>query len=178
MWAIGSACPDFRVRTPAGPLDPAALHGTWVALLHCTRPCTPGCGVCLERFGHLGARLTVRGCRLLVALDEPDAPLRARLGQQVADRQASVTFGTWETHEPPHRASTLFAVIDPDGIVRSLSDGPNATPLSERTILDAVDRALGRTLSPPRGTASPADRLGCVEWFDYDAARARPADAP
>jgi len=174
MWVIGKACPEFRVRTPAGVVGPAELQPSWVALLHCTRPCTPGCRACLAGFGRLGGQLATRGCRLLVALDRPDAPLRELLAQLPADRQARVLIGTWETPAPAHAPSTLFAVIDPHRTVRGLLQGSNATPLPERTLLEQVDRARGRPPAPAAGRAGVADEsLGCVDWFDYDTNRER-----
>ena len=166
MWATDTACPEFRVRTPAGVVGPATLRPAWLALLHCTRPCTPGCSACLAGFGRLGRSLFERGCRLLVALDEPDAQLRALLGRMPPDAGAPVLIGTWETAEPAHGPTTLFAVIDPAGTVRALLTGTNATPLSEQTLLEQVDHALGR---PPGTTARravpAADAFGCVAWF-------------
>jgi hypothetical protein len=169
MWAIGTACPEFRVRTPAGVVGPAELGPAWIALLHCTRPCTPGCSRCLIGFGELGRRLAERGCRLLVALDQPDAELRALLGQMPADLQAPVLIGTWETPEPPHAPSTLFAVIDAHGIVRAMVRGSNVQPLPVAELLGQVDRALGRPSVAPAGRAVPANEsFGCVDWFEYD----------
>lgn len=169
MWAIDRACPEFRVRTPAGIVGPAQLRPAWIALLHCTRPCTAGCSACLDGFDRLAQRLGERGCRLVVALDEPDAQLRALLGQMSADVRAPVLIGTWETPEPQHTPATLFAVIDPAGLVRALLRGSNVAPLPEQALLGAVDQALGRTPSAPAGHAvAAADAFGCVAWFDYD----------
>ena len=169
MWSIGAACPEFRVRTPAGAIGPADLRGAWLALLHCTRPCTAGCSRCLAGFGSLAARLAERGCRLVVALDEPDAALRALLGQLTPDRRAPLLIGTWETPEPRHAPCTRFAVVDPHGTVRGLLERPNAEPLAEGELLAAVDRAVGRPRTPRRGTVSAAESFGCVDWFDYGA---------
>jgi len=179
MWALGSACPQFRIRTPAGVVGPAELKPAWVALVHCTRPCTPGCSACLGGFDRLGRRLSERGCRLVVALDEPDAQLRALLGRLPADARAPVLIGTWETPEPQHTPTTLFAVIDPGGTVRASLQGSNAAPLPEQSLLDAVDHVLGR---PPaargRDAVAAADALGCVAWFDYTAPEKPPTRRP
>jgi len=138
--------------------------------LHCTRPCTPGCSKCLEGFAKLGGRLAERGCRLLVALDEPDAKLRSLLGQMPAAARPLVMVGTWETGEPAHEATTLFAVIDPYGTVRELTRGPNVAPIPESEIIDHVNRALGGPrIELHKPAASAANGYGCVEWFDYDA---------
>jgi hypothetical protein len=179
MWAIDTACPEFRVRTPAGVVGPTELRPGWVALLHCTRPCTAGCSACLDGFDRLGQRLGERGCRLVVALDEPDAQLRALLGRMPGDARAPVLIGTWETPEPPHAPQTLFAVIDPTGTVRALLEGSNATPLPGRSLLEVVDRALGRAPAAAVGRAvAPADAFGCVAWFDYDAPAKRTPSGP
>ncbi len=169
MWAIDAACPEFRVRTPAGVVGPGGLRPGWTALLHCTRPCTPGCSACVAGFDRLGRRLAERGCRLLVALDQPDAELRALLGQMPGDPRAQVLIGTWETPEPAHGPGTLFAIIDPRGTVRALLHRSNATPLPEEALLGEVDRALGRPSAAPLARAVPAaETFGCVDWFEYD----------
>lgn len=173
MWAVNAPCPEFRVRTPSGAVGRADFRGSWLALLHCTRPCTPGCGACLDRFRQLGGRLAERHCRLLVALDEPDAALRGLLGTTAAGAASPVVVGTWETPEPAQRASTLFAVIDPHGIVRELVRESNTTPLPESVLLDHVNRALGQPPIEWHGRIpSAATTFGCVEWFDYDAQHA------
>jgi hypothetical protein len=174
MWAIGRRCPEFSVRTPAGVVGPADLRPAWLALLHCTRPCTPGCGGCLVGVRRLGRRLGQRGCRLLVALDRPDAELRALLARMPADRRAPVLVGSWETPEPRHAPSTLFAVIDPHGTLRAVLQQSNATPLPEGVLLEQVDRALGRPSAAAASRAvPPAECFGCVDWFDYDSSDRR-----
>ena len=109
MWAASTPCPEFWVRTPSGAFGPADFRGSWLALLHCTRSCTPGCSVCLDRFRQLNTHFAERRCRLLVAPDEPDAGLRSLLRETPAAGQPSVLVGTCETREPAHRATTHFS---------------------------------------------------------------------
>jgi len=169
MWTVGTSCPEFRVRTPAGVVGRDELRPAWIALLHCTRPCTKGCSACLAGFERLGRQVASRNCRLVVALDEPDAELRARLGQMPADLRAPVLMGTWETPEARHAPHTLFAVIDPAGTVRAVLEGSNATPLPAAALLEQLDQARGQSPVPSEWPAIPTDdRYGCVEWFDYD----------
>jgi hypothetical protein len=62
MWSLDAPCPQFSVHTPSGPVVPRDLRRGWTVLLHCTRPCTPGRGIRLERFPRRRGRLAERGC--------------------------------------------------------------------------------------------------------------------
>jgi hypothetical protein len=172
MWAINAPSPEFCVRTPQGLLGPGDLLGSWAVLLHCSRPCVPGCSVCIERFTQLGARLADRGLRLVVALDGPDSQLDSVLKRRPAQAPGSLVVGAWQAPVPAAgAATTLFAVIDPNGFVRALTEVPNVAPLAEAVLMDSVDRVLGR--SPGDSSTAPAaatgDAYGCVGWYDYGA---------
>ena len=171
MWAVNSPCPEFRVSTSAGVVGPGDFRGRWLALLHCTRPCAPGCAVCLERFGALGARLEQYNCRLVVALDEPDDGVRALLARPLADSQEAAVFGTWQVATPfEGAATTMFALIDPEGTVRAATEMPNLAPLPVAVIEECVDRVLqlGCPDLPGSGALRTNDTYGCVGWFNYD----------
>jgi len=172
MWTINAPCPEFCVRTSHGLLGPGELLGSWAVLLHCSRPCVPGCSVCLERFRQLAVRLADRGLRLVVALDEPDEQLGALLLRTPTEARGPLVVGTWQG--PPAQATaatTLLAVIDPSGLVRAVTQVPNVAPLPEAVLMDSVQRALGCSLAdlPAAAAAARNETYGCVGWYDYGA---------
>jgi hypothetical protein len=170
MWTINAPSLEFCVQTPRGLLGPGDLLGSWAVLLHCSRPCVPGCGQCLDRFGQLGAKLADRGVQFVVALDEPDKELGSVLHRVSSEAPGPLVVGAWQAPAmATGTATTLFAVIDPRGFVRALTEVPNVAPLPEAVIMDGVDRALGRSPGSPAATPAAAknEAYGCVGWYDY-----------
>ena len=170
MFRLGERCPEFRVRTAAGIVGPADFRGEWLGILHCARPCTPGCAACMQRFGSLALQLRDKGFRLLVALDEPDTALRARMAQGEGAPGSTWTLGTWEgpTEEPA--GATRFTVIDHGVTVRALTETPASVPIRGQMLLDLVDRACGRPVAATAEQRRSDATVGCVDWFDFGTA--------
>jgi hypothetical protein len=170
MYAIGNACPQFRVRTSSGALGPEDFRGEWLGILHCTRPCTPGCATCMQRFGSLALSLRARGCRLLVALDQPDAALKSLMASGTGSPGATWVLGKWDWPAEEPAGTTRFVVVDPAGIVRAVSESASSGPIRGRMLLDLVDRACGRPVKAVGHDQRADPTVGCVEWYDFDAA--------
>lgn len=168
VWMVGEAVPDFRIRTPARTLGPEQLRGEWLALLHCTRPCVPGCATCMQRFAALAATLAARECRLVVALDEPDAAIDGLMARQASDPAATWIVGRWDSPPAGPAEATRFAVVDPRGVIRAVAESPNSGPIHGRMLLDLVDRAHGRAVAPRAAEAHVDEAFGCVEWYEFD----------
>lgn len=169
MYTVGQPCPRFRVRTPAGLIGPADFRGEWLGLLHCTRPCPPGCAACMQRFDSLALRLRDRGCRLLVALDEPDAAMAALMLCRAEVPGSTWVLGRWEGAAEGPGSATRFVVLDQHGTVKAVAETPASGPIRGQMLLDLVDRACGRpavtTSEELRGDAT----IGCVDWYDFEA---------
>jgi hypothetical protein len=171
MIDLGKACPEFHVRTPNGTVGAADFRGEWLGILHCTRPCTPGCGTCMQGFDSLASRLRERGCRLLVALDEPDATIRALMARRAATPGPTWTLGTWEGPAERSAGTTRFIVVDQGGTVRAMAETPGSGPIRGQMLLDLVDRACGHPIEATVEQMRPDVTLGCVEWFDFEGSR-------
>jgi hypothetical protein len=169
MYTVGSRCPEFHVRTASGLVGPEQFRGEWLGLLHCTRPCTPGCATCMQRFGSLALSLRERGCRLLVALDEPDAAIRSLIERRVDSPVSTWTLGKWEGPAAGPAGATRFIVVDKAGAVRAVAETPSSGPIRGRMLVDLVDRACGRPAKAAREDRRPDATIGCVEWYDFEA---------
>ena len=170
MWILGETCPRFRVRTARGIVGPESLTGHWLILIHCSKPCVLGCSACTDCFDTVADQLTVEHCRLVVALDAPDANSRTEILALETGAQSPWQMGVWEYPERPTGDATRVAVVDPEGVIRALLEVPNHAPLTAILLMDLLRRAQRQSLEIDDNPSPRPVRecVGCVDWFDFD----------
>jgi hypothetical protein len=157
-------------------VGPADFRGTWLALLHRTPPCAADRAACLDRLDVLAHRLAEHDCRLLVAVDAPSDVAERWAEQTRPDRATGLLIGTWLAEVPPPAHAARLALVDPAGVLRAFEEATDDDSAADWELLARADRALD--VARPSGAAPcGAERVGCVDWFDYARAE-RPGAAP
>lgn len=166
MTTLGENCPDFRIDTHGGIAGPPALRGQWYALVHCDRPCMPGCTDCIRKFSVLAESLKTYECQLVVALDTPQG---TTLMPPAGLDPPSWILAHWRG---PRRSGTervaSALIVDPDGKVRATLEVPDTASLNVVLLLDLVRRARHEeALVHAAAPGKSRESAGCVDWFDF-----------
>ena len=166
MITLGDNCPDFRIDMRGGVAGPPSLRGRWYALIHCDRPCMPGCEDCIAKFSALALALRQYQCRLVVALDTPEGTMLLRPARCAESQWVLAHWRGPRTSGDGPIASAL--IVDPDGKVRATLEVPDSESQNVVLLLDLVRRVqddprLVHVAVPDRTRES----AGCVDWFDF-----------
>jgi len=166
MTSLGKNCPDFQIDTRGGIAGPPAMRGKWYALVHCDRPCMPGCKDCEAKFATLAESLKAYQCHLVVALDASDGTMLITPSSAEASEWTLAHWRGPRTLGAEKVASAL--IVDPDGKVRAALEIPDSASQNVVLLLDLVRHAQDEdTLVHAAPSGLVREATGCVDWFDF-----------